>query len=183
DGRRLEGYAELVDIRIALFLLATVPVATGPSLSTVEAFEQAATLSQKFLDLGCVLYDRLDRDRDCGDEAGAELVRGDYPIPDLEGLTKHRHPRVRTLALVCLFAKGDPKLLPLIFTLVDDRGPTFPARTPIAYIPSTPRPTAFSEIPQTPQTVGSVAEGMMEFYLRRAGYSYGSHGKDVCPGF
>jgi hypothetical protein len=170
-----------VNIRIALLLLATGSFGAGPNVSTVEEFEKAAAVSQKFLDLDCVLYDRLDRARDCADEAGAELVRGDYSISDLDALTKHRDPRVRTLALVCLFNKGDPKLLPLIFALVDDAGPTFPARTPVAYLPPIPR--VFSEIPQTPQTVGSVAEGMMSFYLGRAGYSYGSHGKYNCLGF
>lgn len=171
-------------MRIALFLLATLPVPAVPArASTVDAFERAAAVPQKFLDPGCVLYDRLDRERDCADQAGAALFREDYPIADLQALTTHRDARVRTLALVGLFQKGDPKLLPVIFALVDDPAPTFPARTPVAYVPSTPLPRAFSEIPQTPQTVGSVAEAMMDFYLGRAGYSYGSHGKGECLGF
>jgi hypothetical protein len=171
-----------LDTRIGLLLLAITSVAAGANGSTVEDFERAAAVSRKFLDLGCVLYDRLNRER-CAEQAGAELVRGDYPISDLEALTAHRDPRVRTLALVYLFDKGDPKLLPLPFKLVDDPGPTFPARTPVAYIASSPRPTAFSEIPQTPQTVGSVADRMISFYLERAGFSYGSHGNGSCLGF
>jgi hypothetical protein len=170
-----------LDFRVALFLLVTALVAAGANASTVAEFEKAAAVSEKFLDPGCVLYDRLERERDCADQAGAALVRHDYPISDLDALTKHRDPRVRTLALVCLFSKGDPKLLPLIFTLVDDAEPTFPARTPVAYLP--PPPRRFSQIPQTPQTVGSIAERMLSFYLERAGYSYGSHGKSDCLGF
>ena len=167
-------------IRVVLVLLATAFVAAGARGSTVEDFERAAA-PQRFLDLGCVLYDRLDRERDCADQAGAELTRGAYPTSDLEALTKHRDPRVRTLALACLFYKDDPQLLPLIFKLVDDTGPTFPARTPVAYIP--PLPRVFSEIPQTSQTVGSIAEGLISFYLKRAGYFYGSRGTGACPGF
>lgn len=168
-----------MDIRAALFLLATVPVAAAPQASTVEEFEKAAAVSQKFLDPGCVLYDRLGREGDCADQAGTGLGGG-HPISDLEALTTHRDPLVRTLALVYLFDKGDPKLLPLIFKLVDDAGPTFPARTPVAYAPPG---RAFSEIPQTPQTVGAIAEAMMSFYLGRAGYFYGSRGTRGCPGF
>jgi len=167
-----------MDIRIALFLLATVPAAAGLGGTTVDEFEKAAAVSQKFLDLGCVLYDR-----DCSDQAGAALVCGDYPNADIEALTRHRDPRVRTLALVCLFGKEDPKLLPLFFKLVDDPAPTFPARAPVAYAYPSRRPGAFSEIPQTPQTVGSVAEKMLSFYLERAGYSYGSRGTNNCLGF
>ena len=171
----------VLDITIALFLLATALVAAGANAATVDEFEKAAAVSEKFLDPGCVLYDRLERERDCADQAGAALVRRDYPMSDLAALTKHRDARVRTLALVCLFNKGDPKLLPLIFALVDDPGPTFPARTPVAYLP--PPPRRFDEIPQTPQTVGSIAERMLSFYLERAGYVYGSHGKSDCLGF
>jgi hypothetical protein len=180
DGPQLEGYSEFLDIRVALLVLATVPAASAPTSSTVEEFQKAAAVSQKFLDLRCVLYDRRDRQRDCADQAGAEL-HGDYPTSDLAALTRHPDPRVRTLALVCLFDKGDATLLPLIFKLAGDPGSTFPARTPVAYL--SPPQKGFSEIPQTPQTVGSVAEGMLSFYLTRAGYSYGSRAAGVCLGF
>jgi hypothetical protein len=171
-----------MDVRIAILLLAVAPVGAGQAGSTIVEFERAAAASEKFLDLGCVLYDRLARERDCADQAATERVLRDYPITDVEALTKHRDPRARTLALVNLFQRGDPALLPVIFTLVVDKAPTFPARTPVANAYPFSRKT-FSEIPQTPQSVGSVAEGMLAFYLSRAGYSYGSQGSLACPGF
>jgi hypothetical protein len=103
--------------------------AENASGSTIDEFEKAA-MRQAFLDPGCVIYDRMD-DRYCTEQAGAELLRSDYPVSDLEPLTRHSDPRVRSLAIASLFAKADPKLLPLIFKLVDDRGPTFRA-TPVA---------------------------------------------------
>ena len=167
--------------RAVVVLLAIVCVGSSAHGATVEDFEKAAA-PQRFLDLGCVLYDRMGRARDCADQAGAEVIRANHSVADLDALRRHRDPRVRTLALVCLFEKGDPQLLPRIFELVDDPGPTFPARTPTAY-PSLSLPRAFGEIPKTPQTVGSVASAMISFYLTRAGYSYGPHGSGECPGF
>jgi hypothetical protein len=149
-------------------------VGASPSGSTIVEFEKAAAASDKFFDFDCVVHDRLD----CANQAGRELVLRDYPIADLEALTKHRDPRVRTLAIVSLFQKGDPKLLPVIFALVDDDAPTFPARTRVASV--SPKPSR--EIPQTAQSVGAVAETLVTFYLRKAGYVYRSHGS-VCPGF
>ena len=163
-----------------------------PSGSTIVDFEKAAA-SEGFLDLDCVFHYKFD----CPFQAGRELVRSDYPIPDLEALTKHRDPRVRTLAIVSLFQKRDPKLLPMIFALVDDDAPTFPtptrranpvvlrklrrARSAADQWESDPIP--FNEFPQTPQSVGAVAEGLVTFYLRQAGYRYRSYHGTPCFGF
>ena len=168
--------------RAALVLLATVCVEAGAFGATVDDFERAAA-AERLLDPGCVLYDRMGRDRDCANQAADEVVRGNYPIADLDALRRHRDPRVRTLALVCLFEKGDPKLLPLIFELVGDNASTFPMRTPTATPLLGPRPPTFREILKTPQTVGEIAGAMISFYLTRAGYLYGPHGSHGCPGF
>jgi hypothetical protein len=170
-----------MNVSIVAVLLAAMSIGANQTRSTIGEFEKAAAAPGKFLDIGCVLYDRMDQVRNCADQAGAEPPR-DYPIPELEALTRHPDPRVRTLALVNVFQKGDPRLLPVIFALVDDEGPTFPAHTPVAYLPSLAGGST-REIPQTPQSVGWVAEGMVTFYLGRAGYSYGSHGAGSCPGF
>ena len=153
--------------------------------STIADFEKAAA-SEGFLDLDCVFYYKFD----CPFQAGRELVRSDYPVPDLEALTKHRDPRVRTLALVGLFQKRAHKLLPVIFALVDDDAPTFPARTRERAIdPAALRrlrrqdPPSFVELPQTPQSVGAVAEGLVTFYLKQAGYRFRSYHGTPCFGF
>ena len=169
-----------MSVRAAVCLLAIICIAGPARATTLDDFEKAAAVPEKFLDLGCVVYDRMERARECPEQAATELPRRDYPTSDLEALAKHRDPRVRALALVSLAAKEDPTLLPLIFTLTGDQAPTFPAHTPVAYI--APPPRAFSAIPKTPQTVGAIAEGVLNFYLIRAGHNYGSSGR-WCPGF
>ena len=146
--------------------------------STTAAFERAAEETGRFVDVSCVVYDRADDSRLCGAQAGASL-RGPYPIADLEALTHHANPKVRTLALVHLFAMGDPKALPIIFALTGDKGATFDAHM----AESNAYAVAGKEVPKTPLTVGTVAEHMLNFYLERAGYSYGSAGTSGCPGF
>ena len=166
-------------MKIAALLVALVAFAPAASGATVDEFEKAAAVPERFLEMGCVVYGRVGRDRGCADQAGAELIGRSYPVVELEALTRHRNPRVRTLALVFLFETLDPKLLPVIFTLVDDTRETFPARVPVAY---SPPGRTFNQILKERQTVGEIAEQLLSFYLRRAGYSYGVRGGS-CPGF
>ena len=156
-----------------------VALAIAAALQTpATAFERAAAEAERFVDAGCVLYDRAGESRLCDAQAGTSL-RGPYPVADLVTLTRHADPKVRTLALLQLFATGDPKLLPDIFALTRDTAETFPAHTPVAML----MPGTFKDVPKTPQKVGDVAEGMVRFYLERAGYEYGSAGVSGCPGF
>jgi hypothetical protein len=156
--------------------LAIAAALQAPAVTT--AFEGAAAEANRFVDAGCVLYDRAGDSRLCAAQAGTSL-RGLYRIADLEALTRHADPNVRTLALVRLFALGDPTVLPIIFALTGDKAGTFPAHLAV----SLSYGVDYKEVPTKPQTVGSIAEYMMDFYLQRAGYSYGSAGTGGCPGF
>ena len=163
---------------IALFLFSLIPISGNQARpATASEFEKAAA-SETFLDLDCVVTDRV-YGQDCTNQAATDLIRRDYPVSDLLVLTDHPDSRVRSLALACLFAKWDPRLLPFLFKLVDDPAPTFPAHMPVANL--VPPSTLFSRIPQTAQTVGSVAEDMISVYLKKAGYLYGSHGSGARP--
>lgn len=161
----------------ALAILLTVALAqpAGPR----AAFERAAADLERFVDPGCVLYDR-DDGRSCELQAIAALPEGTISIGDLIVLTRHSNPRVRTLALLRLFATGNPQVLPTIFALTKDAAATWPSHTPFAMVMSN---SPYREVPKTAQTVGDVAESMMRFYLERAGYSYGSAGMSDCPAF
>jgi hypothetical protein len=161
---------------LARLLILAATLQTSPGV-TRQAFERAAAEVDRFVDAGCVLYDR-DESRSCESQAGGSL-KGPYAVADLEALTRHANPRVRTLALVHLFAKGDPKLLPIIFALVTDPADTFPEHIAFASVGL----TAPKDAPKRPQTVGAVAEHMIRFYLERGGYSYGLAGISDCPGF
>src|SRR5438093_12014109 len=99
-----------MNVRIALFILLIPCSPARMRGSTVEEFEKAAA-HQRFLDVGCILYDRLDGPG-CVDQAVGELVRRDYPVSDLEVFTRHCNPRFRTLGFGCLFAYSASGLLP-----------------------------------------------------------------------
>jgi hypothetical protein len=80
----------------------------------------------------------------------------------LASLLKHPDPRVRTLALGALFEREDGRDLPLIATLVNDEGATFPDLFDSTSGEGGPRP--MSEL-ESPQTVGQVAKAMLRFWM------------------
>lgn len=146
-------------------------------LQTTAVVERAATVPDRFVDISCTLYERVD-DRWCSNQAGATLKAADYTLVEITAMTKHRDPRVRTLALVLLARRNDPKLLPLVMTLTRDTARTFPAHLMVAH--------TFGidpGIPQKDQTVGEVAEAIVRFYIEPAGYAYGSSYDGECPDF
>ena len=78
----------------------------------------------------------------------------------LRVLLQHDSAKVRTLALISLFEREDPRLLPDIATLTDDRAPTFdghPELDPdwLHWVGVGP--------PKRVQTVGFVAKSILEF--------------------
>ena len=83
----------------------------------------------------------------------------------LASLLGHRDPRVRTLALGALFAREDPRDLPLIAARVGDRASTFTLVRASPDSRAGPLPLASFE---STQTVGDVAEQMIRFYLDAA---------------
>jgi hypothetical protein len=121
----------------------------------------------------------------------AAIAANQDRVEDLVALLKHADPRVRTLALAALFAREDPRLLPYLAAMVKDTEKTVPdVRILRAFV--APRkdlelvPQDFRE-----QTVGRVAEMMLNSWLQPAGYaaadfdSYWAERKDhkACAGW
>lgn len=102
------------------------------------------------------------------------------PIAQIAPLCHDPDPKIRTLALAAIFQRNDAHLLPLIVDLTGDTAPTFPgyARLSQAWL----RRTGVGPPPKE-QTVGAVANAMANFYLERAGFSYGVTGSYGNPGF
>jgi hypothetical protein len=162
---------------LTIFLIGSLQAAAGGGRAAV-VFERAATVPERYVDVHCALYDR-NTGTWCTNQAGAELNPDDFTAAELESLTRHADPRVRTLALLKIAQRVDPRLLPAVFALVTDKANTYSAHTPVAMIMH----TDYSKVPKTPQTVGQVAEHVLDFYLEPAGYSYGAQGTRSCPGF
>lgn len=149
-------------------------VAAGDSFadSTKEAFE--ATAGQlKFLAANDVLYDRpLERftpeeDRQTHNQLVAALLARNDPTDALLPLLKHENSKVRTLAILALFAKEDPKLLPYFVPLCDDDALTFRHPGLVANIAELGQATS----PQEEQTVAMLPRQILRRYLEPAGYS------------
>ena len=47
-------------------------------------------------------------------------------------LLHHPDPKIRTLAIIALYDKGDPKMLPAVVALADDHSPTYSRPQPLA---------------------------------------------------
>jgi len=98
----------------------------------------------------------------------------------LVGLLSHSDPKVRTLAIVLLFTKEDPGVLPHIAAKVDDGAPTFPEVLPDAR----PLPFVAEHKPiLESRTVGEIAERAVRLYLEPAGFFRGLRGIAGYPGF
>jgi hypothetical protein len=181
-----------------LLVLIAVPVSAGAD--TRREFEEAAR-ELSFFAFDDFLYNRDVTSRVAADNALrysatlSELVfarreiasrvfiqlGGGTSSRDVSVLLRHPNPKVRTLAMAWLFAQQRHRALPLLKEHVDDRAKTFPALQPTAliYLPGHEP----SEPPLRTQRVGDVARGMLAFYMERAGYYYGTEGKDEHGGF
>lgn len=171
-------------------LSTTLAVQAAPPSDAVvrNDFERLAA-NFKFFSTGDFLYDRLDLRHFPDDEAqqyqkliGELLTTSNDPVEAQVKLLKHDDPKVRTLALAALFAREDPRLLPQLVSLVDDKAVTFSDPKRIARIASKKE-----EAPEMPpmgkQTVGDVANRFVNFYLEPANYFYGVNPTQGNAGF
>jgi hypothetical protein len=97
------------------------------------------------------------------------LADSKTPVDAWIGLLKHPDARVRTLALAALFAREDPKLLPHLASLLEDKAATFakpPWPSSGGMMLVNPK---FDPKTLEAQTVGDVAGAMVGFYLWRVG--------------
>jgi hypothetical protein len=100
-----------------------------------------------------------------------ELMRAKFPERDLLALLGHKDAKVRTLAIVALFARDDPQCLPHLHRLVKDQADTFahPERDLRADVRPKFDPVR-DPIKTRPQTVGDVATLAIDTYLKAAGF-------------
>jgi hypothetical protein len=169
---------------ITLCATLAVKAAPAPQPNARNDLERLAG-QLKFFSTGDFLYDRFNLSRFPDKEAReyrkviGELTSTPWKAEDLVKLLKHDDPRVRTLALAALFARDDPRLLPQLVPLVDDRAETF----------STPQLVASPAFakkqlpPLQKQTVSQVANQLLTAYLGPANYLYGVKGTTGQGGF
>jgi len=88
--------------------------------------------------------------------------------PSLWKLTAHPNARVRTLAMISVYWQANPKRLPGLFALIDDRAITFPAvvdeRVNVGILPPTVKERR-QEVGERKQTVGGIARRIIAEYL------------------
>jgi hypothetical protein len=141
-----------------------------PPDTKLESERVAAKL--KFFDTGVFLFDRDDlRFTNLPKEMEEEYFRlirllsdDTHAVEIWTKLLRHADPRVRTLALAALFAREDPKLLPQIASLLEDKSLTF--SSPEHFAGLGPLDGKFQ---LQKQTVGDVAGRMVGFYLSSVG--------------
>jgi hypothetical protein len=136
-----------------------------------EAMERFAA-ECPYLDLSAVVFDRPDRfvtKARPADEAAFQRVLGEIGSPQFskEALTRllsHPVPKVRTLAIVALYQREDPQVLPSLVPLTGDDSPTFDTPGLVNESGRLGRPEA--------QTVGKIASRIVGFYLKWAGLGF-----------
>jgi hypothetical protein len=116
-------------------------------------------------------------------EARAVIASPHLDVPELLRLLKHKDPKVRTLALAALFHRDDPKLLPHLAALIQDKEQTAPALQPVAYAASANRKAPPPPIVR--QTVGQVASRFVGFDSAEKFDAYWAERKDraFCAGW
>jgi hypothetical protein len=90
-------------------------------------------------------------------------------MQDLLPLLKHDDPKVRTLAVAALNHLNDPKVLPHLLPLCEDRAQTLPHPGLVAMIPGMEKDIT----PLEPQTVADFPRAILNQYLSAAGYDFG----------
>lgn len=128
----------------------------------------------KFFSANAVLYDRnnglhiLPKEwQDNWQQARAVVDAPKFAVADLLRLLKDKDAKVRTLALAALAHRQDPKLLPHLAALMQDKEKTSPALQPYACAwTGGPPPSP----PLMDQTVGQVAFQFVHFWMLEANY-------------
>jgi hypothetical protein len=185
--------ADALHLLLALLPTLPAPASPGGAGGCREAFEEAAERLEA-IDYGDVLYGRvgtpaavLARERAADEGVLADLLARVDPPEEVQALLAHPDPRVRGLALVELFDREDPRLLPQLVRLADDEGAAVP-QAPIYTAALVTDGNGWKRVPETPpppqpRTVGQVAQQLVGFHLERAGFLYGIEGYRDHPGW
>jgi hypothetical protein len=94
-------------------------------------------------------------------------------------LLHHPDPKIRTLAMIALYDKGDPKMLPAVVALADDHSPTYSCPQPLALTSG----MIVDPWPMLDQEVGQMATAVVNTYLDAAAFNYGIKPTPNYPGF
>src|SRR5262245_46224182 len=151
----------LLTLALALCLSAPAPaVCTGSDETTRQAFAAAAgqihTISYDRVMYSREYYSPFRRDS----QLLADLIkRHDAPESPLP-LPADPAPKVRTLAMLVLYHREDPRLLPRFVELVGDSAVTFPEPHPMA------APQG-RDVRVDARTVGACARKLVDNYMRK----------------
>lgn len=143
-----------------------VPISSD---ETRKTFHRLKTSIDR-LEVSDVCYDRLQQPANAVFE---NVFSTRHSIESLTMLLSDPDPRVRTLAMVALYNKEDPRVLPDIAKLSHDNARTYFREAPLA---NGPRPLE-------PQSVSEFAVRILNMYMEPAGFYYGVDGYHSHPGF
>jgi hypothetical protein len=109
------------------------------------------------------------RDRELLRELATAVEGRRWSVREVRALLGHGDAKVRTLALIALYGREDPQLLPDMFRLAGDQAVTFPTLLPFSTV------SFVADPPLTPdrlreQKVGDFSIMMLRAYLERGGY-------------
>jgi hypothetical protein len=154
---------------------ATRPAPAEHGIGTAEVLRQARKVAEKlrWLDLGCVIYDReyfrFGPEDAAENHALLEQLAGmTYTMDDALPLLKDADPKVRTLGMIMVFYKEGAPAANAIASLMDDEGETFPK--PISFAVSVVSSQIRQPYALEKQKVRELARGIVERHLTMAGW-------------
>ncbi len=150
-----------------------------PSREETRAALASAAAAIESIEYGDVLHGRTGRrGTDAGEQRLAQLFARRFAPEALTALLADPEAHIRTLALLALYDREDPRLLPQMAALAADEAPSFPEpQKTAALLPQG------EKTPCSPRTVGWCARQLVENYLHQAGFEYGIEGVNDHPGF
>ena len=180
------AYLAIVLVSVMFYACADEAQSIAAQAVNVRTAEQTRTdfesmaMQLPFLDKSAVLYDRRRLFYDVADPAQEKLhweildriSAPEYSTPNLQLLLAHPEPKVRTLALVALFDREEPSLLPDFVNLAGDESRTFDGHPELSKAKDGLLMNGVGPSPLE-QTVGGFASEMVDFYFRGSGLKYG----------
>ena len=113
------------------------------------------------------------------DQQMRALASPSLRFENLLPLLHHPDPKIRTLAIIALYEKGDPKMLPAVVALADDHSPTYSCPQPLALATG----MTVDPWPMLEQVVGEMASAVVNAYLNAAAFNDGIKRTSSYPGF
>ena len=168
----------LASVMMFVFVGMNVSKAADSGEARVRSDFENMAAKMPYLAIESVLFDRKDhsfevanpQDRESHFQILEQATDRKYSKEELLDLLKHPDARVRTLAMIALFDRNDPTVLPALVELSNDETVTFDGYGKLS---ETWLGLTGIGPPQEKQTVGYLAKKMVAFYMERAGFYYG----------